>query len=240
MKDIDFEHLSGSFLDCPIKSACENGWREWVEVWGAVETLPASIGRFCWVRDQDPNAGNDFADLLARREEPLLLLQKGRVHVPKRELTVTSQAAVQMVLQSIPSVPDMDRIDLLQAKDAVDMLRLANLCKPGPFAIGTPRLGTFLGIREHGKLIGMAGQRMRFPGWIEVSGVCVHPDFQGAGIGARLVRAMSHLILSGGETPFLHTYKDNSSAISLYEKLGFEIRSEMLIMSVALDKEVSQ
>ena len=32
----------------------------------------------------------------------------------------------------------------------------------------------------------MAGERFRFPGYTELSGVCTHPDFRGRGLARRL------------------------------------------------------
>ena len=72
-----------------------------------------------------------------------------------------------------------------------------------------------------GTLAAMAGERMRFPGYTEVSGVCTHPDFRGRGYAARLMCEVGRDILSRGETPFLHAFADNVGAIGLYEKLGF-------------------
>ncbi|WP_163317661.1 GNAT family N-acetyltransferase, partial [Enterobacter hormaechei] len=70
-------------------------------------------------------------------------------------------------------------------------------------------------------LIAMAGERMRTPGFTEVSGVCTHPDFRGAGLAGKLMRAVAARIVARGELPFLHAYADNASAIALYERLGY-------------------
>ena len=56
------------------------------------------------------------------------------------------------------------------------------LTRPGPFLSRTLRLGSFVGVREDGRLIAMAGERMKLPGLTEVSGVCTHPDFRGRGV----------------------------------------------------------
>ncbi|MEM9763039.1 MAG: GNAT family N-acetyltransferase [Pseudomonadota bacterium] len=237
MKDVLFEHMPAALLDSPIDAACKSGWQRWVQTHGAAKALPPSIGHFATIRAEEPNAGNDLADLIAKRKAPVLFLQKDEIEVPAAVACLNECSAVQMVLRSAPALPDMDVIKPLDARDAEDMLSLAQLCKPGPFAIGTPLLGTFLGIRVNGHLIAMAGQRIRLPGWVEVSGVCVHPDFQGRGFGANLTSAMVHLILAGAKMPFLHSYRENHRAITLYERLGFEVRSEMKLASVGLTIE---
>jgi predicted GNAT family acetyltransferase len=73
----------------------------------------------------------------------------------------------------------------------------------------------------------MAGERFRFPGHTEVSGVCTHPDFRGRGLARRLSTAVAASIEARGERPFLHAWKTNVAAITLYESLGFELRAEV-------------
>jgi predicted GNAT family acetyltransferase len=93
-------------------------------------------------------------------------------------------------------------------------------------------MGTFIGIRVDGRLAAMAGERMRFPGYTEVSGVCTHPDFRGRGYARRLSAAVAARIEDRGERPFLHAWKTNQAAISLYESLGFTLRAEVNVAVV--------
>src|SRR5262249_14207817 len=67
-------------------------------------------------------------------------------------------------------------LDPLGDADAEDMLALATLTRPGPFKLHTHKLGRFIGVRENGALIAMAGERTRSGAFIEVSAVCTHPD----------------------------------------------------------------
>lgn len=117
--------------------------------------------------------------------------------------------------------------DVLESKDAPEMLALAQLTKPGPFAIRTNELGRYIGIRKEGKLAAMAGERMRMPGLTEVSAVCTHPDHRGHGYATELVLAMVTTIQQRNEVPFLHVAAENGSAIKIYEKLGFRTRRLM-------------
>lgn len=237
MKHMTFGRPSEALLDAPVKAACETGWHDWVQTQGAAQALPASIGHFASLRAEEPNSGGDLAALIRNRKAPVLFLQKDAIDVPAPLVCLEKYDMVQMVLSSAPLLPEMDHINSLEAGDAEDMLELAQLTKPGPFAIDTPLLGEFLGIRQNGRLIAMAGQRMRLPGWVEISGVCVHPDFQGHGHGADLTRAMIHLILTSAQMPFLHTYSENNRAISMYKRLGFEMRTEMHLASIGLQKD---
>ena len=111
--------------------------------------------------------------------------------------------------------------------DAAQMLALATLTEPGPFFEATHQLGAFVGIKQDGRLVAMAGERMRPPGYTEVSGVCTHPDHRGRGHAGRLMQVVAGRITARGETPFLHSYASNLGAISLYESLGFAIRRDV-------------
>ncbi|WP_305091651.1 GNAT family N-acetyltransferase [Prescottella sp. R16] len=107
--------------------------------------------------------------------------------------------------------------------DRADMLELVDATRPGPFWPRTPELGTYLGIREHGTLVAMAGERLRPPGWTEISAVCTAPDARGQGHAAHLVRALAGRITARGDRPFLHVVDTNTTAIDLYTRLGFRV-----------------
>jgi GNAT superfamily N-acetyltransferase len=108
--------------------------------------------------------------------------------------------------------------------DVPEMVALATLTKPGPFVQRTRELGTYLGIRHDGQLIAMAGERMKVPGYTEVSAVCTHPDHIGKGYARALMTEIMRRIRERGEVPFLHVRQDNVRAIELYKKLGFQQR----------------
>ena len=109
----------------------------------------------------------------------------------------------------------------LDDADAEDMLALATLTAPGPFLARTNRLGGFVGVRDKGRLVAMAGERMKPGIFTEVSGVCTHPDHRGRGLAGFLMRVVAERIFARGEIPFLHSYASNAGANALYESLGF-------------------
>lgn len=112
----------------------------------------------------------------------------------------------------------------LGLRDSAEMIELTTLTKPGPFGTRTHELGTYLGIRSGGKLIAMAGERLKVPGHTEVSAVCTHPDHTGKGYARVLMTEIMRRIREGGETPFLHSRGDNTRAIEVYKLLGFRKR----------------
>jgi ribosomal protein S18 acetylase RimI-like enzyme len=112
----------------------------------------------------------------------------------------------------------------LDSRHSPEMIELTARTKPGPFGTRTHELGRYVGIRQDGKLVAMAGERLKVPGYTEVSAVCTHPDYLGRGYAGALMSEVMRCIRERGETPFLHSRGDNARAIALYERLGFVTR----------------
>jgi len=125
------------------------------------------------------------------------------------------------------AAPANTELRKLTVDDAPAMVELATLTEPGPFRLRTMGLGTFYGIVEGGRLLAMAGKRMHLPGYVEVSGVCTHPDARGRGYARLLMSRVMEEIVNDGKTPFLHSFADNHGAIRVYESLGFTLRQRL-------------
>ena len=118
---------------------------------------------------------------------------------------------------------------LLSEADSRAMVDLVAIAKPGPFGPRTPLLGRYLGVRDGDRLLAMAGERMRLPGYVELSAICVHPEARGRGYAAELTLRLMRMAFDRGEVPFLHVRPDNAGAVALYRKLGFETRRELFV-----------
>lgn len=117
----------------------------------------------------------------------------------------------------------------LCAADASAMLALAEAARPGPFHRRTAELGRFVGQFRDGRLVAMAGERFRLPGFVELSAIAVHPDARGRGLASTLVLELCRQALKRDETPFLHVFPDNP-AVRLYERLGFRTRATLWVL----------
>ena len=107
------------------------------------------------------------------------------------------------------------------------MMHLAKLTKPGPFGKKTINFGSYYGIFEKEKLVAMTGQRLHVQNYTEISAVCTHPDHTGKGYAYSLLQHQLQLILQMDQQPFLHVRDDNQRAITLYQRLGFNISRPM-------------
>lgn len=121
-------------------------------------------------------------------------------------------------------------VSVLGLADIRDMIDLVTLTEPGPLGPRTPELGTYVGIRRDGRLVAMGGERMRVPGYVELSAICTAPDARGRGHAALLVRYLMRLANDRSEIPFLHVAADNKAAIALYETLGFRVRKVLHVL----------
>jgi predicted GNAT family acetyltransferase len=210
-------------------------------IWSALSTrhLALSLGgplarRYAKDVNLFASAADDSAPALAaladlvQPGERIFVLQVPDIVVPDGLAPLKAAKGVQMVAtRRIEPVGSEEDLLHLTDADAPEMLALATLTEPGPFLTRTHLMGSFLGIRIDGRLAAMAGERFRFPGHTEVSGVCTHPDFRHRGLARRLSAAVAARIESRADRPFLHAWQTNRSAISLYESLGFEIRAEV-------------
>lgn len=140
-----------------------------------------------------------------------------------RQINGLQMLAPQDAHPAEPSAGDW-HVDHLRPTDAADMLALATATEPGPFAARTGVLGVYLGIRDRGKLIAMAGERLQPDGWTEISGVCTDPAYRGQGLARLLMGLVATGIRQRGQRPFLHVMASNSGAIRLYESMGYLIR----------------
>lgn len=186
------------------------------------------IGPFAAAFDAS-NASVASLAALVPEDGDISLLEPAPPQAPAGVEVSFTAPGVQMITRAFARGAGKDLpIEPLGDADADEMLALALLTRPGPFRARTHTLGRFIGLRDSGKLIGMAGERLQTDEFIEISGVCTHPDYRSRGYGAALLTTVGQRILDEGKTPFLHAYASNTGAIALYRSLGFEHRCDVV------------
>ncbi|MDT0408417.1 MULTISPECIES: GNAT family N-acetyltransferase [Streptomyces] len=220
---------SPHLLDNPAWAALTGPHAAFAERLGGAARYPADVAAFTALADpEDPAAWADLAKLLG---PGTVALVNGAPGAPGDWEVLEHGQGVQLVATSLRSEPAPEAVRL-GTDDTEEILDLVARTKPGPFKERTVTLGTYLGIREEGRLVALAGERLHPPGWTEISAVCTDPGFRGRGLATRLVRAVAHGIRERGEAPFLHAAASNTNAIRLYESIGFTLRRRTTFLAV--------
>lgn len=212
-------------LDRPVWASLTGAHQAMSEGGALALRYAPEIHLFASAADDSAEALQALTDLLEPGER-IFVLQVPQITVPPGLAVVRRASGVQMVATRAlgGEAPPAAMTELGDA-DAAEMLALAQLTEPGPFLSRTHTMGRFVGVRIGGRLAAMAGERFRPPGHTEVSGVCTHPDVRGRGLARALSAVVAARIQQRGETPFLHAWKTNVAAITLYETLGFRLRT---------------
>jgi predicted GNAT family acetyltransferase len=214
-------------LDNIIWKALTTRQAEFSESFNQARKFMSEISPLAAFREPTPEGYESLAGLVGKRGTIGLFLEapyQPRVGwsfvagAPMPEMVYEGASAP---LQRTPS--DLEIVELTAA-DSPDMMELTALTKPGPFNNRTHELGAYLGIRRDGKLVAMAGERLKIPGYTELSAVCTHPEHTGHSYARILMTEVMQRICGRGETPCLHVREDNVRAIALYERLAFSRR----------------
>lgn len=214
-------------------------------VWAALTTRQASVARgdaralrfapdhglFAAAADDALASLTALASLVPAGGE-LALVETEQTPPPPGTALVSHALCQQMVMRKLVPTAPRFALTTLTGADAPAILALAHLTRPGPFFSRTHELGDFVGVKQEGRLVAMAGERMKPEGFTEVSAVCTHPGHRGRGYAGGLMRAVADRILARGETPFLHVYASNTGAIALYRSLGFRLRREIFLTTL--------
>lgn len=221
-------------LDRPVWSMLTGRQAHLAEGGARAVRIDRDYGVFGAAADAGAEAQAALAALVPDDGE-LWIVEGERWPVPPGRREVKRAILTQMVAEGAPPPPREGEPTILPLgeQDAAEMAALAEHAKPGPWGPKTHRYGPFFGIRENGRLLAMAGQRILVPGMAEVSGVSTWEDCRGRGLARALIGHVMREMMARGEQPFLHSYADNAGAIALYESLGFRVRREVHVLAIA-------
>jgi ribosomal protein S18 acetylase RimI-like enzyme len=226
-------------LDNPIWRALSTTHADFTQTCNSARKFPREVSMLAGFSEPTSQNYDSLASLLSPGETVGLFLQ-APPDPPEAWTIVSTGPLLQMLYDNPPSPGNcaegppsdgarsnhMQFIPLTQA-DVPEMLALTKLTKPGPFGVRTHEMGDYFGIRSAGALAAMVGERLRLPGYTEISAVCTHPNHLGRGYASALMEMLMERICSRGELPFLHVRSENARAIQVYERLGFSIRARL-------------
>ena len=189
---------------------------------GAARRYRDDIAPFCGVERLDDAGWEALGALVGPGGVAVFL--RGRVEpAPPGWTTLVREPATQYLAGTLADPPPAQVVELT-ASDSPEMVALAAATEPGPFGPNSHLTGRWFGVRHRGRLVAMAGERIRVEGFGEVSGVCVDPAARGRGLGAVVTLAAAHGIRERGDHPILHVRDGNDGAHRLYRRIGFEVR----------------
>ena len=223
---------SGHPLDRPVWRALTERQSHLAQGGPAAIRLDPDCGPFAAPADASPESLTALVDLIPEGAA-IAVIDATDFRTPVGTKVVTAEPLNQMVATVLALREVRFDIVPLTEDDAANMLALAALTQPGPFAARTHQLGDFVGVKIDGRLVAMTGERMKPNGFTEVSAVCTHPDHRGHGYAAALTGVVAARILARGEIPFLHVFPHNTGAIAVYERLGFALRRQMALKVLA-------
>jgi len=217
-------------LDNPVWESLQSRHASFARMRGGAGRYPPDVAPFVAVGSPEPGASADLAALVDEGESVLFVGP-----CPELPGGWNVQAPVpiaQMVCASRLDEVAGPAITELSGPQLADMLALTALVYPHYFRPRTPEMGRYLGIYQGNTLAAMAGERMGFDGYQEISAVCTHPDYTGRGYAQRLVAELTNSSFDAGRIPFLHVSNENKRAKTLYERLGYVQRTDIPLWSV--------
>jgi len=223
-------------LDNPIWRALTTSQSQFAETYHLARRFPPSVTSLGAFREPTLTGYESLAHLLGAGEMTALMLEAPPA-APANWSVVEAIPLLQMVQKDCEMPSPMPELIKLTEADAPEMMTLAELTQPGPFGRRTHELRAYLGIYRMGSLVAMAGERLRVPGYTEISAVCTHPDCTGHGYATSLIVALVKRIRDRNQTPFLHVRPENKRALELYQRLGFRERRRLCLTVVRKSTE---
>jgi len=207
---------------------------------------------FAAVAEPSVEAVRDL-DVLVKEGEHLFLIG-GLPPLPRGWTVEAELPCAQMIHpEGTPVIAGGPEIVSLEEKDREEMYTLIDIVQPGYYKRDTPLLGDYFGIRQEGKLVAMAGERMRMAGpggwpgtegvrsgrpeqeqieFSELSAIGTLPGYTGRQYAQYLIAQLCRCHMKTGIRSYLHVLKTNERAIRLYELMGFIHRRDITFWKI--------
>ncbi len=222
--------LYGNPLDNPVWVSLSTRHRELGRFEGNAGRYLAEVAPFVAVSDAGAACVPALSKLVGVGESVLFVGQAPELP-DAWELHRYAPIAQMTCSRMLPVVDGPDLVPLAGPRVA-DMLELTALVYPHYFRPRTVDMGDYFGIYDGAKLVAMAGERMGFPGFQEISAICTHPQYLGRGYAQRLLATLNNRALARGEVPFLHVSHENARAKGVYELMGYVQRCDIDLVQV--------
>src|SRR6202047_5501135 len=219
-------------LDNPIWFALTTEHRLLARSHGLAQRYPPDVSPLAALLHPTSDALADLRRLVSPGEH-VALFTVTPLDVPGHWQVDRSRWIDQMICEASLAPPPVAPLPL-GTTDVPEMLELTAATQPGPFLPQTIEMGSYFGIRAgDGRLVAMAGERLRSTAFAEISAVCTHPEFRGRGYARALTTFLAAQILAAGKTSFLHVKSENGEK-AVYVKLGFRLRAAIWLTVISL------
>ncbi|QGW26723.1 GNAT family N-acetyltransferase [Phnomibacter ginsenosidimutans] len=214
-------------------------------VWHALGTVQQHLNagsqqlRF-FAPDVAPFAGMENWDAAALHhfeiniptQRRMYLMQETPVIIPPSLQVHFTVPLYQMICVEFQPAFQEHALEPLTEVHIPQMLELTALTKPGPFVAQTIQFGGYVGVFDGDQLIAMGGERLKVPGYTEVSAICTHPEYRGRQLARHILSHVSQQIIHRGEVPFLHSLTTNEPALKVYQQLGYRLNRNIFFAIV--------
>ena len=221
-------------LDNPIWNALQTKHQAYATGTPVIKRYPREMLPFLACQNPAASKLNDIEPWLATDEKLFIV---GEIPpLPSNWMLTKQLDCVQMVCEDQKNIFRQDvHITRISGTENDELIQLIDMVQPGYFFKDTILSGRYFGIKEEKKLVAVAGERLRIPGFTEISAVCTHPSFRGKGYAQMLVTHLIRLNHQEGTIPFLHVLENNTLAINIYTLLGFRKRIMMPFQQLRLN-----
>lgn len=216
-------------LDNPIWSALTTAHAHFAEGDALARRYPPAVTPLAGLVEQTPEAYAALAKLVPVGGQAGFF--RDVLPDPPEGWVVVYRCDMRQMHCTKPTPMPENGITTLGPADVPAMAELVQATDPGPFGPRTIEFGTFYGIRDNGRLIAMAGERIHPGPYAEVSAVCTHPDYRGRGYAAALVAAVTRGMIARGDLPMLHV-REGNPAVRVYEQVGYTTERRLGLLIV--------